>query len=533
MTSSIQTPQERIKYTLEKGTPSEKRALFAFDKNNTIDQVLFKLNLWMREFFPQYFSSKDAPFHREIDRLNLMVYRGELDQFVDAAFKGAAKTARTKLMFAFATLNDIDHFRRFIRVLAEDGANSTQIVTDIFNMLVSPKVSAFYPEVFAKTDAKREETMSSFTTATGVKIVAKTVYGSQRGALQEDARPDMLWFEDFENRKTLWSVKKTIAIAQNMEEARTGLAKGGGCIYTCNYISEMGNVHTLITKDAPGKRVLVTPIMVNGIPTWSRYSSWDIERMKAVDEDFEGERMCKPSASKDLLFDREVLEAMQSLEPIRDVAGFKIFAKYDPSHRYGSGHDVAGGVRLDSSTSVFIDFETVPARVVATFASNEVSPESFGDEIQKEGDHFGSPIAGIESNNHGHTTIARARQLEVKLYKRDQDETRIQQNLPIRYGWETNALTKPKMLSALVKAVNDGLLQLSDKNLIAECKSYTRNDLIDKEGDVRVTTRHFDLLMGAAIAWQMKDDAKVASPKSPVNDFLEEPAPMMYPDIGI
>lgn len=524
------SPKDQINQILKHGTDVEKRSLFAFDKKNTLDQVEFKMNLWMREFFPQYFSSRDAKFHSEIDRYNLMVYRGELDQFVDAAFKGAAKTARTKLMFAYVILNDTEHFRRFIRILAEDGANSTQIVTDIFNMLVSPKVQAFYPETFAKTDAKREETMSSFTTSTKVKIIAKTVYGSQRGALQEDARPDMLWFEDFENRKTLWSVKKTFSIAENMEEARTGLAKGGGCIYTCNYISEMGNVHNLITKPASSKKVLITPIMENGKMSWDRYSLYDVERMKVDDEDFEGERMCKPSASKDLMFDRELLEAMVPVEPIRDVAGFKMFFKYDPSHRYGSGHDVAGGVRLDSSTSVFYDFDTIPARVVGTFASNELSPEPFADEIRNEGDHFGSPIAGIESNNHGHTTIARARRLEMKLYMQKQDETRIQQNLPIKYGWETNALTKPKMISAFVKAVNDGLIQLSDIRLIQECKSYTRNDLIETVNDPRMTTRHFDLLTGAAIGWQMKDFAQVQEKKE---EYREEPEKMMYPSIGI
>jgi hypothetical protein len=75
------------------------------------------------------------------------------------------------------------------------------------------------------------------------------------------------------------------------------------------------------------------------------------------------------------------------------------------------------------------------------------------------------------------------------------------------YGWHTNGATQPKMLFALSKAIEDGHLILNDEDLKAEARSYTRNDLMDKDEDVRLTTRHFDLLIACAIAWQMKDYA--------------------------
>lgn len=511
--------------------PAKIKSLFAFDKTDTIERVATKFSIWAMHFFPKYFSSGEASFHRKIDLGNLKIYRGEALQFVDVAFKGAAKTSRTKLFVAFAIANDTDHSRRYFRVLSADGTNSIQIVTDIYNMLVSPAVASMYPEIFAKTQAKREETMSSFTTSTGVKLYADTVLVSQRGALQEDARPDFVWFEDFENRKTLRSGKTSKAIWDNMEEARTGLAKNGGSLYTCNYISEMGNVHTLVTKESPGKIVLIVPIMENGVPTWSRYTVGEIEQMKIDDDDFDGERMCKPSASKDIIFDREVLDNMKPSEPERVVADFKIYKKFDPSHLYGSGHDVAGGVGLDSSTSVDIDFSVVPAKVVATFKSNTIKPDTFGDEIKRQGEYFGMPIAGVEKNNHGHATIARARQLEVNLFKTQKKDTHIDNKAPIEYGWHTNALTKPKMIFALVKAVNDGLIDLSDPALIQECKDYTRNDLIDDVKDPRLTTRHFDLLIGAAIAWQMKDYAMPM--RVEVEEDLDQEVDMLYSSIGL
>lgn len=520
-----------LKDILNNGTITEQKELFSFTVNDSDEKIELKFNLWARKFFIKYFTSKDAPFHKKIDIANIQCYKGiSLNSFVDIAFRGGAKTARTKLFIAFAISNDTEHFRKYIKVLSADHDNSRQIATDIYNMLI--KVSAMYPEIFAKTDAKREETMASFTTATGVKLISDTVGTDQRGNIQEESRTDLIWYEDFENRTTLRSAKKTKAIWENMEEARTGLAINGASIYTCNYISEQGNVHKLVTKETVKRKVLIIPIIENGKSAWpDRYSKEDIDQMKIDDEDFEGERLCKPSASKDILFDRETLDKMEARQSLREVAGFKIYREYNPSHRYGSGHDVAGGVGLDSATSVFIDFDVIPAQVVGTFKNNLIKPDVFGDEVSRESNIFGGCIAGIEKNNHGHATIARARQLNVKQYETQGKETKIDSNgKATEYGWHTNALTKPKMIFALSKAVEDGLIALNDKDLIQECKSYTRNDLIDDEKDPRLTTRHFDLLIAACISWQMKDFAQVAKEEE---EYVEEEYKPLFANLGI
>lgn len=535
-TAPKKTLQELLRSTDADELRFELKPFLVFNKEDTDERVLQKYNIWMRKCFPKYFTSPDAPFHKEIDAMNLAIYRGKLTAFVDIAFRGAAKTARTKLFLAFCICNDQDRTRKYLKVLAEDGTNSTQIVTDIYNMLVSPMVKHIYPEVFKKTNTKREETMGSFTTAAGVKMYAGTVNVEQRGALQEDARPDIIWFEDFENRKTLRSNRVTKNIWDNMEEARTGLAKGGGCIYTCNYISEQGNVHRLVVKKSPTTKVLIIPIQDDaGNSTWERYSKGDIAQMKIDDDDFEGERLCKPSASRDVFFDRESLDKQVAKAPKKEVGGFKIFHEYNPSHRYASGHDVAGGVGLDSSTSVFIDFDTVPARVVATFINNNIKPDTFGDEINREANMYGACLTAPEKNNHGHATIARLKQLETNMYvTHPKDGVKVQAATQAEatreYGWHTNALTKPKMLFAFGKAIEDGLIELNDPDLIAECKSYTRNDLIETEKDPRLTTRHFDLLIAGAIAWQMKDHATLAPDK---DEEVPDDDQVLYPDIGI
>jgi hypothetical protein len=505
--------KKQIKDIVLKGTNGERKALFVFNKNTSDEKVLLKFNLWARYFQTKYFTNNDAFFHKEIDSYNLSAYRGKIKSFTDIGFRGCAKTARTKLFIAYCIANDQDHFRKYIKVLAEDVVNSKQIVTDIYNMFIQPKFLEIYPEIFEKGINKREETMLSFTTATGIKLKSGTVGTSQRGALQEEARPDIVWFEDFENKETIRSAVKTKAIWDNMEEARTSLAVGGACIYTCNYISESANVNKLVEKKSEQNIVLITPIMDNnGVIAWDRYSKEDIEQMKRDDDNFEGERLCSPSASRDIYFSREKLNEMKVLIPVREIAGFKIFKDYIAGHRYGSGHDVAGGVGLDSSTSVFIDFSVVPAEVVATFASNTVKPEVFGYEIKRQSEKYDFPITAIENNKYD-TVIQIAKQEGLNLYKTER-KAKDENSEPLHtYGWETNALTKPRMLGMLATAIDDGLLVLNDENLILEAKKFSRNDSMERDIDPRLATRHFDLLIACAIAWQMKNQTFTTTKK--------------------
>ncbi|NOQ68453.1 hypothetical protein GQ568_03360 [Patescibacteria group bacterium] len=453
-----------------------------------------------------------------MDEYNLLAYRGDITSFVNITFRGGAKTARTKLFIAFCISNDEDHYRKYIKVLSADVDNCTQITTDIYNMLVNTR--GFY-NLFQKSSKKREERMSSFTTSTGIKVKADTVGTDQRGSIQEEARPDLIWNEDIESRTTLRSAIKTKMIADNLEEARTGLAIGGSSIYTANYISEAGNVHQLIHKKGSNKKVLIIPIIKDGASQWDRYSLQDIENMRKDDEDFEGERLCRPDAGKDIYFNRDMLDKQVAIQPIKNIAGFKIYKEYNPSHRIAGGHDVAGGVQLDSSTSVFIDFDTVPAQVIGVFASNTIAPEAFGDEIYSQGNHFGGCLLGIE-NNKFDQTILKAKILGAKLYMTQPKAIKSSFNMSMTYGWNTNTLTKSQMMSSLREAIESGLINLNDEDLIQECKGYTRNDIIDKDPDIRLTTRHFDLLIALAIAWQMREHARVKKVKQYYDEKEDE-----------
>lgn len=538
----IKDANSAIREILSNGEKKEIRSFFAFNRKNTVEEIKVKFDLWIRFFFPGYVMDEakervigDAQFHESVDYNNIRVYVGLQPLFIDIAYRGAAKTTRTKLFLGFAIANDTSHYRKYIKVLSEDETNSVQIVTDVYNMFVSKKVKHYYPEVFEKTPEKRAETMGHFETATNVKLLASTVGKKQRGQLQDEFRPDFIWYDDFESRSTLKSAPILTSVWNNMEEARTGLSRNGGAIYTCNYLSERGNVHKLVSKWP--EFTVITPIKgrvevtisggvldvthFDGAPTWeAAYTAKQVEAILEKADDPAGEYLCSPSAGPDIYFDRSSLDKQERKKPIKEIAGFKIFHEYDPSHRYGSGHDVAGGVGLDSSTSVFIDFTQMPARVVATFKNNLIKPDVFGDEIESQANRFGRPIVAVE-NNKFDACIGRLKQIYDNLYLTEEDVTKATQPSKVRYyGWNTNSMSKGTMLSALKKAVSDGHLELSDPDLIAELRSYTRNDLMDPEVDPRETTRHFDLLIACAIAFMMKNFAEATD--ADADDYEQE-----------
>lgn len=501
---------------LNNGTPSQIKAVFLFNKDDDIDLIRKKFLYWSRYFFSQFFESEDADFHKDMDIGDIGVYING-SSFLNVAFRGAAKTTRTKLFTAFAIANDENKYRKYIKVLSKDLSNAKQITTDVYNLLISRRVKALYPDIFEKTDAKREETMASFTTATGIKMTADTIGTDQRGDIQDESRPDYIIYEDIETRLSLMSAQITHKIWENMEEARNGLSKTGGIIYNCNYISERGNVHKLVQKI---KNQIIIPLERNSEPTWNRYTKDEIAKIKNDADDYEGEYLCKPSASKDVYFDRESIDKQEAKQPIDEIAGLKIYKKYDPSHRIGSGHDVGGGVGLDSSTSVFLDFDCMPIQVAATYKNNEIKPDAFAYEIVRQCKRFGENYCAPEKNYGSTLDILKTIYPADKIHRTER-ASKIVFQAPTDYGWETNAATKPKMMIDLDQAIENGLIELNDKDLIAEARGYTTNDLMDKEIDPRLTTRHFDLLIACAIAYQLNKFIKKPEKESQFDTILD------------
>ncbi|MEI6532487.1 MAG: Hint domain-containing protein [Candidatus Roizmanbacteria bacterium] len=283
----MQSYKQKIKDTILEGTNAQKQYLFSFTNSDNTERVALKFKLFTQTNFRRYFKGKGASFHDEMLNNLIKSYRGERN--INIAFRGSSKTTLTKLFVVFVLLNDIDHHRRYLKVLSRDIKNPKQIVTDVFNLCL--EMRPLYGDVFEKDgDIKREETMSSFTMKSGVKFTAGTVGQSQRGHAQDAYRPDWIWFDDIEDRESISSQVITEGIISRIDEAITGLAKGGSWTVTGNYISEYGVMQWFLDKENTIKQI--TPILRDDKATWDIYSLAEIEIFKKDSEDFFGEYLC-------------------------------------------------------------------------------------------------------------------------------------------------------------------------------------------------------------------------------------------------
>jgi hypothetical protein len=235
-----------------------------------------------------------------------------------------------------------------------------------------------------------------------------------------------------------------------------------------------------------------------GLAETERGSNWGNMKREyptTPEEAFEG--------AGDKLFDAEMLaEQFQPLRaPVEAHNGLKIYKPYRKGHFYAMGVDVAEGVGKDSSTIVLIDFSTLKPEVVATYSSNLIAPDVLAFEIENLANKYEQPLVAVERNNHGHTTLAKLREIypDRCIYQYDTS------GKTPKFGWKTDLVSKPRMFFELNTAVNEELIALVSRSIVSEARRYDKNDLRIVRHKDDENTAHFDLLTACAIAFQMKD----------------------------
>jgi phage terminase large subunit-like protein len=327
--------KQELRRILLKGTPQEKKALFGFNSTNTNEEVQKKFKLFSTNY-GRYFAHNPAPFHDGMVLKYIKSYRGELN-YLNIGYRGCAKTTLLKLFTAFVLLNDEDHSRKFLKVLTKDGANSKQVVTDVYNLMV--EVQPIYGNVFENdTKKKREETMASFTMTSGVKLAASTVGKTQRGQVQDAFRPDWIWFDDIEDRDSADSPTITQNIINKVDEAIQGLSVSGSYVCTANYITDIGVIENLKSKSVETE---ITPIIdEQGEPTWDYFSKEKITNIRLDAEDWYGEYMCDPVTGANREFKAEYFQSIKMAEVMAKTT--RLFLTIDSAVKKDEGADYSG-----------------------------------------------------------------------------------------------------------------------------------------------------------------------------------------------
>ena len=207
--------------------------------------------------------------------------------------------------------------------------------------------------------------------------------------------------------------------------------------------------------------------------------------------------------SGEKLFDREKLLQFETKEGLK-IGDWTYFEVYKSGHTYAIGADPSEGIGGDNAAAVIFDFTPLIPKVVATFKSKQCPPDLFAYELRNGGNQYGSALVAVERNNHGHAVLLKLKEIyNPYLIYKEIREGRVKTRETDRYGWNTNASTKPKMLFDLVTAVNEDMLDIPSKDLLFEMRTYDRIDL-DQVDRKEEHLGHWDLLTAAAIGFQMR-----------------------------
>ena len=197
----------------------------------------------------------------------------------------------------------------------------------------------------------------------------------------------------------------------------------------------------------------------------------------------------------DLASLKEILNECR--QPVEVIEGAKLWRKPVVGRQYTIGVDV--GMISDFCAGVVLDSRL--GEVVASLHGRFLLDE-FALKLNNLGRLFNNALLAVEADPMEGVVISKLKELMYpRLYKTKD-----------RYGWLTNAATKPRMILDLEEAIRKRGLMVYDRDIISELFLYSRNpkgQFMAGEGG------HDDQVMALAIAWQVKGSGgPIYAPKS-------------------
>lgn len=211
------------------------------------------------------------------------------------------------------------------------------------------------------------------------------------------------------------------------------------------------------------------------------------------------------------VFDLDILRALELVDPVRgrlDVSGgayrfitdggpLAVWHEPEVDGVYVIGADVAEGLgHGDYSVAYVLDADSGD---VCAVWHGHIDPDLFGDQIIYDlGNWYNHALVGVESNNHGLTTL---KALQKAGYRRIYRQRRLAQRAPQAteiLGWRTTAVSKPLAIDELAKSLRDGAIGLGCEHTVAELRTFVREENGKMHG-----SPHDDRVMALAITVQM------------------------------
>lgn len=193
-------------------------------------------------------------------------------------------------------------------------------------------------------------------------------------------------------------------------------------------------------------------------------------------------------------------------DPIEQKEHLKIYEDYRLGHTYCLGADVSHGKGKDSSTIVVLDLYYRSPKVVAVYRCNTIEADTFAYTIKDIAVRYGSCLAGVENNDRGYTTLVTLKGIYNNIYRRTVQNKKTDQ-VTKELGFNTNVSTKPKMMLELNTALKEDCIEIPDKGIITELRTYNENNMVEIKFN-EDSTKHWDTVIGLGIAYQMRTKAQ-------------------------
>lgn len=201
--------------------------------------------------------------------------------------------------------------------------------------------------------------------------------------------------------------------------------------------------------------------------------------------------------------------------PVSKTEELEVWEAPEHGHVYAAGADVAEGVEGDRSVLAIL---CVTCRKTAMRYMGRPGIDSFYRLLYEYGMAYKRALLAPERNNHGHAVLLGLRELDYPNLYVENPDTRLAplKNTikELKFGWLTNAESKPTMLDRLRIAV-EGNSDEDETNFEPEF-TVLDTEFLDEALGVREESRkisatggkHDDLVMAYAIAFQMYLEVK-------------------------
>ena len=254
-----------------------------------------------------------------------------------------------------------------------------------------------------------------------------------------------------------------------------------------------------------------------GVPLPQPYRNWYYLEKKSQREKMKQENPSSPDeaflVSGNKLFPSDIITAQRNLyvfDPITVLSsGLRVYKHFVKGHVYGLGADVSLGIKRDSSTMCVMDYTT--GEIVATYRSETIDPVMFAYEIKSVAIMYGACLAAPEANNVGILTCSKLNEIYTNIYT--QTRTGLIEDHPTqKLGWLSTPSSKPRMMNEFSVGLADDDIKCHDNMMLIEASKFNTEDALKIETISALTTesnngtqtRHFDLLIAGAIAWQLR-----------------------------